>query len=1042
MKKFFALFLTVAMIATVFASVVVVNADNKLTITIGSVEAEAGADAVVEIKLTNNTGINSIKMSLNYGDLTFKKATFPIYDSDDEGMMRSSNNKADQKLVILNWISADNSVEGDATYAKVTFTVPEGAANGTVYALTATIDPEDVFVGTDTNVAFEVVDGQVKVPGEEVPADPAAFNSMSFNTVWVDGTQICDVGDALGYLKQNPIDGDVQSIGVRGWARIDNSAIDQFGYKLDGGEPVFSAAYTQDRSDVWAAFGVTAEAANGFNINPVDVSALATGDHTITVVVKAADGNVVEVVTAPFAITRPAPAYSLLNVSYDTLIYDDTTFVDGSADKWIHNLEDPSVLDFEVGTVQNITVRGWVRISEDAADIAGFGYSIDGGAVVTNASFIQERSAELSGAGFPGAQGFAIVVPVADLEAGEHSIDAYVIAVDGTEIKIVKDRSTADIKDIRQVGVTFNVTEVPVDPAALQNYSFNTVWVDGAQICDTGDALGYLKQNPIDGDVQSIGVRGWAQLANSGIDQFGYAIDDGEPVFSAAYTQERSDVWAAIGSTAEFANGFNINPVDVSALETGDHTITVVVKAADGNVVEVVTAPFSITRPVEVEPLAITVSDAEVEEGETFEITVDLSNVEALASLKLTISWPEELELQNAEYSFDTEGAQIHTADDWTAVTGSYSFNWMVFDEEEQLTEDVTFLTLTFKATAAGEYTVEADVEDDDNVFCIIDEEPVNVDYEIEDGVVIVKAVSAYNLINVSYDGLYYDGALKLKEGGVDKQIILPENRPELDYNKGDVSTITIRGWVRLTENTADIKGFGYAIDGGEVVIGLFVEDRPDLATAGFPGGVGFNVAVPVADLEAGEHSIDVYVIAADDSQIKVVKTRDGVDNQVGVTFTVSEEDEAEEPEIINTCVDEEKVEDDKLSVAGWTGSNYKVLKIGYTVDGGEPIYEDIVITEVAEGDPVLNPENAGENGFRYAANIDFSGLSAGEHEIAIVIMVDDEDNTVLEIRDPFTVTVEGTANPQTADIAVVAIAAVATIALAGAVVGKKALKK
>jgi len=1027
MKKFFALFLTVAMIATVFASVVVVNADNKLTITIGSVEAEAGADAVVEIKLTNNTGINSIKMSLNYGDLTFKKATFPIYDSDDEGMMRSSNNKADQKLVILNWISADNSVEGDATYAKVTFTVPEGAANGTVYALTATIDPEDVFVGTDTNVAFEVVDGQVKVPGEpEAPADPAAFNSMSFNTVWVDGNMICDTGDALGYLAQNPIDGDVQNIGVRGWARIDNSAIDQFGYKLDGGEPVFSAAYTQDRSDVWAAFGVTAEAANGFNINPVDVSALDTGDHTITVVVKAADGNVVEVVTAPFAITRPAPAYSLLNVSYDTLIYDDTTFVDGSADKWIHNLEDPSVLDFEVGTVQNITVRGWVRISEDPADIAGFGYSIDGGAVVTNASFIQERSAELSGAGFPGAQGFAIVVPVADLAAGEHSIDAYVIAVDGTEIKIVKDRSTADIKDIRQVGVTFNVTEVPADPAALQNYSFNTVWVDGNMICDTGDALGYLNENPIDGDVQSIGVRGWAQLANSGIDQFGYKLDGGEPVFSADYTQERSDVWAAIGSTAEFANGFNINPVDVSALDTGDHTITVVVKAADGNVVEVVTAPFSITRPVEVEPLAITVSDAEVEEGETFEITVDLSNVEALASLKLTISWPEELELQNAEYSFDTEGAQIHTADDWTAVTGSYSFNWMVFDEEEQLTEDVTFLTLTFKATAAGEYTVEADVEDDDNVFCIIDEEPVNVDYEIEDGIVTVNALPA-SLFSMSFNTVWVDGTQICDVG--DALGFLAENPIT-----GDVQSIGLRGWARLANGT--IGQFGYKIDGGEPVFDdAYLQQRDDVQAAfGVTADVanGFNInPIDVSELADGEHTITVVVKASDGTVIDVVEVPFSIERPV-----------PEEPEIINTYVDEEKVEDDKLSVAGWTGSNYKVLKIGYTVDGGEPIYEDIVITEVAEGDPVLNPENAGENGFRYAANIDFSGLSAGEHEIAIVIMVDDEDNTVLEIRDPFTVTVEGTANPQTADIAVVAIAAVATIALAGAVVGKKALKK
>ena len=96
--------------------------------------------------------------------------------------------------------------------------------------------------------------------------------------------------------------------------------------------------------------------------------------------------------------------------------------------------------------------------------------------------------------------------------------------------------------------------------------------------------------------------------------------------------------------------------------------------------------------------------------------------------------------------------------------------------------------------------------------------------------------------------------------------------------------------------NTADIKGFGYSIDGGDVVDGEFVQDRPDLAGAGFPGGVGFNVNIPVEDLEEGEHSIDIYLITSDGEQIKIVKDRSTAEeqiiNQVGVTFTVNKPDD------------------------------------------------------------------------------------------------------------------------------------------------------
>ena len=299
-----------------------------------------------------------------------------------------------------------------------------------------------------------------------VNPDPAALHAKSFDNFWADGTQLCN-GDALKWLNEHPVNGDIQSVGVRGWAWIDNSTIAQFGYKLDNGEPVFSDSFLENRPDVYAQAGATQATANGFTINPVDVSALATGDHTITMLVKAADGTVVEIETAPFSVERPGQAApALIGSYYDELLYDDTQILAGSVDKKVIDPANRASLDFEKGKVSNITIRGWAQLSDNIADIKGFGYSIDGGAVVEG-EFVHDRAAELAQGGYAGAQGFKVVVPVSDLAAGEHTIDAYVIAADGTQIKLVKDRSTADAQVINPIGVTFTVTEPeqPTEPA-------------------------------------------------------------------------------------------------------------------------------------------------------------------------------------------------------------------------------------------------------------------------------------------------------------------------------------------------------------------------------------------------------------------------------------------------------------------------------------------------------------------------------------------------------------------------------------------------
>ena len=124
-------------------------------------------------------------------------------------------------------------------------------------------------------------------------ANAASLHNHSFDTIYVNDTMLVD-GSAGAWAEANPIEAEVQTIRVRGWAHVDDSTIAAFGYKVDDGEPVISADYIFDRADVQAAFGVTADVANGFDIT-ADVSNVGSGRHSFSMLVKTADGDVIEV---------------------------------------------------------------------------------------------------------------------------------------------------------------------------------------------------------------------------------------------------------------------------------------------------------------------------------------------------------------------------------------------------------------------------------------------------------------------------------------------------------------------------------------------------------------------------------------------------------------------------------------------------------------------------------------------------------------------------------------------------------------------------
>ena len=94
---------------------------------------------------------------------------------------------------------------------------------------------------------------------------------------------------------------------ARGWAHIANGTIGEFGYRRDDVNNVFDASYAASRPDVQTAFGVDATVADGFEMT-IDISKVAKGDHTITFVVKASDGNVFDMGSYDFTSTYEGPA--------------------------------------------------------------------------------------------------------------------------------------------------------------------------------------------------------------------------------------------------------------------------------------------------------------------------------------------------------------------------------------------------------------------------------------------------------------------------------------------------------------------------------------------------------------------------------------------------------------------------------------------------------------------------------------------------------------------------------------------------------------
>ncbi|MBQ4562718.1 MAG: hypothetical protein IJA55_10365 [Clostridia bacterium] len=128
------------------------------TFVVDSVKAAAGNSVNVKIAVANNPGIASIGMHVAFDEsLTLNSVT---YNSDIGGMpYQPEEFETPVKLV---WVSPYADVAGDFTFVTLNFTVAEGTEAGE-YPVYVSYDADDVYDMSESNIAFDVVNGVITV---------------------------------------------------------------------------------------------------------------------------------------------------------------------------------------------------------------------------------------------------------------------------------------------------------------------------------------------------------------------------------------------------------------------------------------------------------------------------------------------------------------------------------------------------------------------------------------------------------------------------------------------------------------------------------------------------------------------------------------------------------------------------------------------------------------------------------------------------------------------------------------------------------------
>ncbi len=82
-----------------------------------------------------------------------------------------------------------------------------------------------------------------------------------------------------------------------------------------------------------------------------------------------------------------------------------------------------------------------------------------------------------------------------------------------------------------------------------------------------------------------------------------------------------------------------------------------------------------------------------------------------------------------------------------------------------------------------------------------------------------------------------------------------------------------------------------------------------------------------------------------------------------------------------------------KLSTSGWIGFGYEILMFGYSIDGGNAVFNTY---PAAAGDAVIKA--GGQYAKRFSISINISQLKAGNHTVDVIVLVDLKDGVAVKL--------------------------------------------
>ena len=303
--------------------------------------------------------------------------------------------------------------------------------------------------------------------------------------------------------------------------------------------------------------------------------------------------------------------------SFDTFYVNGAMYfeADGGAGDKLDGINNTIV--FKTGAKHDsMVLRGWIGFGQA---IDSFGYYIDGYNFVYG-SFAAATEDAVKGAGGEHASRFEILVPLADLDAGDHNVGFIVKLADGTVV-LLRTEITVTIEKNGWSGSGI-VTHQSFD----QFYKGTGNAENGDQNFFTPGAAAnwdFVATLP-DFTVTELTYWGWLGLMGE-IGQFGYQLNGGAIVYDDAWTIEAEGpvLNAAQGGGAETACRMKLT-INIAGLE-GENLLTVYYKNAEGEVV--VLNDITIVLPVKPKDITDTfVSDVNSNEIGTSHASSDLAN--------------------------------------------------------------------------------------------------------------------------------------------------------------------------------------------------------------------------------------------------------------------------------------------------------------------------------------------------------------------------------------------------------------------------------